>query len=268
MDRESDSRRRRPLARSAILSVIPIYVPVGSWRIHPHLVFELLAYTVGFQIYLRQRRAQGDVVDGHTRWSLIVAVVIGAAIGSRLLYWLEKPADLVAHWTDVEFLLGGKTVIGALLGGTIAVELTKHALGITRRTGDLYAVPLAVGIAIGRIGCLLSGLEDNTYGLPTSMPWGIDLGDGIHRHPVQVYEIIVMLSLAVGLTVVQRRRHREGDVFRLLMVGYLTWRLLVDALKPQPHILGPLSSLQIAAAAALIYYAPDIRRWLTRGFAA
>jgi prolipoprotein diacylglyceryltransferase len=225
----------------------------------------LLAYTIGFQLYLRQRRSQGDVVDGHTRWSLIAAVVIGAAAGSRLLYWLENPGETLAHWNQIEFLLGGKTVVGALLGGTIAVELTKRALGLARRTGDLYAVPLALGIAIGRVGCLLSGLADNTYGLPTSLPWGIDLGDGIRRHPVQLYETIAMTAFAGWLNVIQRRRHREGDVFRLFMVGYLGWRLLVDALKPEPHVWGPLSSLQLAALGGLIYYLPDIRRWLTRG---
>jgi len=91
--------------------------------------------------------------------------------------------------------MGGKTIVGALIGGLLAVELIKRYIGFSTSTGDLYAIPLAVGIAIGRIGCFLTGLSDNTYGIPTSLPWGIDFGDGISRHPTQLYEIIFLAAL-------------------------------------------------------------------------
>ena len=55
-------------------------------------------------------------------------------------------------------------------------------------TGDLLALPLVLGIAIGRIGCFLSGLEDQSYGVATALPWGVDFGDGVARHPTQLYE--------------------------------------------------------------------------------
>src|SRR5260221_11390397 len=73
--------------------------------------------------------------------------------------------------------MSGKTIVGALIGGLIAVELAKHILGIKQRTGDLFAVPLCLGIAIGRIGCFLTGLEDHTSGVATSLPWGVNFGD-------------------------------------------------------------------------------------------
>ena len=82
-------------------------------------------------------------------------------------------------------LLGGKTIVGGLIGGLVGVELVKLAMGIRRSTGDLYAPALAVAIAIGRIGCLLTGVADDTSGTPTSLPWGMDLGDGVSRHPTQ-----------------------------------------------------------------------------------
>lgn len=62
-------------------------------------------------------------------------------------------------------------------------------------TGDLYAIPLALGIAIGRVGCFLTGLPDNTYGTATALPWGINFGDGIPRHPTQLYEVLFLLLL-------------------------------------------------------------------------
>ena len=66
-------------------------------------------------------------------------------------------------------------------------------VGITHSTGAYFAPSLAIGIAIGRIGCFLSGLEDYTYGTPTTLPWGYDFGDGVLRHPVQLYEAAAYL---------------------------------------------------------------------------
>ena len=70
-------------------------------------------------------------------------------------------------------------MVGALLGGTVAVEWIKRRLGVTQRTGDLFAIPMCVAIAIGRLGCFFSGLGDHTFGSPTNLPWGVDFGDGI-----------------------------------------------------------------------------------------
>jgi phosphatidylglycerol:prolipoprotein diacylglycerol transferase len=56
-----------------------------------------------------------------------------------------------------------------LIGGLVAVESTKWWLGVTTRTGDLFAIPLAAGTAIGRVGCFLTGLEDRTHGTPTTL---------------------------------------------------------------------------------------------------
>jgi phosphatidylglycerol---prolipoprotein diacylglyceryl transferase len=156
-------------------------------------------------------------------------------------------------------LPGGKTIVGALLGGWIAVELTKRLHGIHSRTGDLFAVPLCLGIAFGRIGCFLAGLADDTYGLPTSLPWGINFGDGIPRHPTQLYEILFLLGLAFILHRYNQRPHPEGSTFRLFLAAYLSWRLLIDFLKPQPLIYG-LNLIQWACVAGLLTLLPDLMR--------
>lgn len=93
-------------------------------------------------------------------------------------------------WSQVLMPGGGKTIVGGLLGSWFAVELGKKLEGITTRTGDLFAIPLCIGIAVGRVGCLLAGLADDTYGKPTSLLWAVDFGDGIARHPTQAYEIL------------------------------------------------------------------------------
>ena len=232
---------------------------------NPHVLFEALAYVVGFRIYRRDRRRAGDPIDDSTRWSIVAAAIVGAAVGSRLLYWSVSPAQTLAHWDDVRYLLGGKTVVGGILGGILAVELTKRALGVTARTGDLFAVPFAVGIAIGRVGCFLAGLPDRTYGSPSRLPWAVDFGDGIPRHPVQLYESLTMIVLAFWLRRLLRRPHHQGDVFRVFVVAYLSWRFAIDFLKPEPTIAGGLSAIQIAALAGVVAYAKDIHRWLRFG---
>jgi len=241
----------------------PVYLGVGPWRLHPHTVFELLAYTAGFQTYLWRRRRDGDVVATETRWSVVVAAAIGGALGSRLLAALLQPAALVDHWNQPLVAFGGKTIVGGLIGGTLAVEWTKRCIGVTTRTGDLFAAPLAVGIAIGRIGCFLTGLDDATCGTPTTLWSGIDFGDGIARHPTQLYEIGFLAALAVALTTAAARETAIGDRFRLFMVGYMTFRLFVDVIKPDPRLALGLSSIQWGCAAMVLYYLPDIRRWLT-----
>jgi phosphatidylglycerol---prolipoprotein diacylglyceryl transferase len=244
----------------------PVQIPLGPLRLHPHLLFDVLAYSIGFRVFLWQRRRLGDTIDTRARWTVVAAAILGAALGSKLFFWLEDPAETMARWNDPAFLLGGKTIVGGLIGGLVGVELEKRWAGLTRRTGDLFAMPLALGIAIGRIGCFLSGLSDRTHGTPSSLPWAIDFGDGVPRHPTQLYEAAAMAAAAVLLGRATRRPHREGDVFKLFMVMYFALRLVLDAIKPEVRILLGLSSLQWASVAVLLYYSDDVRRWIREGW--
>ncbi|MFO1010500.1 MAG: prolipoprotein diacylglyceryl transferase family protein [Planctomycetota bacterium] len=82
-------------------------------------------------------------------------------------------------------------------------------------------VALCVGIAIGRVGCFLAGLDDRTFGSPSALPWAIDFGDGVARHPVQQYESGFALLLALFLHRMESRPHRSGAVFRAFLAAYL-----------------------------------------------
>jgi prolipoprotein diacylglyceryltransferase len=231
---------------------------LGPLVISPHFFLESLAYLVGFAIYRRERQRAGDFLPSPDRTSLVVAAIVGAAVGSKLLAWFEDPALTLSHWYDMPFLLGGKTIVGGLFGGTIAVEWTKARLRIQRRTGDLFALPIVAGTAIGRMGCFFAGLRDRTYGTPTVLPWGIDFGDGIPRHPTQLYEILFLLALAYLLVRLRAMPHREGDLFRVFLISYSAWRLGIDFLKPDPRFAG-LSAIQWCCVAGLLWYAGDAK---------
>jgi prolipoprotein diacylglyceryltransferase len=112
-------------------------------------------------------------------------------------------------------------------------------------------MPLCLAIAIGRVGCLVAGLADDTYGVPTRLPWAVDLGDHVGRHPVQVYEILFLGLMAWALKTSERWTLPEGARFRLFLAGYLGWRLGIDFWKPQPLVAG-LNVIQWSCAAGLL----------------
>ena len=226
-----------------------------------HTALEVLAYFVGFRLFLHQRRRLALPVLAERDNSVWIgaAAIVGAALGAKLGYWIEDPRNAFADFPDWRHLLEGKTIVGALLGGLIGVELVKRAVGARGSSGDAFALPLIVGISIGRIGCFLSGLDDHTYGNPTTLPWGVDFGDGVPRHPTQIYEIVFLVALALLLA---RCRFAEaGDRFRAFMIAYLAFRLAIDFVKPMPYVYaGALSGIQLLCLGGLIYYHRDIAR--------
>src|SRR5450432_1248853 len=171
------------------------------------------AYFVGLRLFLWQRKrlALPALADRDRSLWIGVAAIVGAAIGAKLGYWIEDPRNAFANFPDWRHLLEGKTIVGALLGGLIGVEAIKRAIGAQGSSGDAFALPLIVGIAMGRIGCFLAGLDDHTYGNPTQMLWAVDFGDGVPRHPTQLYEIAFLLVLATLLHYRHRNLDRDGD---------------------------------------------------------
>lgn len=237
----------------------PAWIRVGTLAVHPHQLLETLAWGAALAAYVQARRRHTDVIDPRGRWLVTIAAVLGGLLGSRLLYVLEDPTALARQWSEPAYLSGGKTVVGGLIGGVLAVEWAKARLGMRIATGDLFVVPLLLGIGIGRVGCFLTGLDDATYGVATSLPWGVDFGDGIPRHPTQLYEVAFLAVFGAWLVTRVPADTPPGTRFAWLVVGYMAFRLGVDFLKPGARV-GGLTVIQWAALATLAYYLPRIPR--------
>lgn len=156
----------------------------------------------------------------------------------------------------------GRSILGALIGGIVAVEAYKLRAGIRGSTGLLFVPAFTALVIVGRIGCALSGLDDQTYGLPTTLPWGHDFGDGIPRHPVALYESLAMaVFLAYALVALARRSPCFLARGFYLMTGfYALQRLGWEFLKPYGALLGPLTLMHLACIALLAYSLAMLRR--------
>lgn len=228
-----------------------------------HGLLEFAAMALGAALYRRARRRSGlPAMTAQGSFALMVGLLVGAGLGNKLVFLIERPDLWQAFWQGGQPLRLGQSLVGGLLGGLIGIELAKALTRQPASTGDLMVWPLAAGIALGRVGCFLAGLHDDTYGLPSALPWTLDLGDGLPRHPTALYEIAFVLTLAALL---YRWRDRlalvPGLAFKIFLSGYLLWRLLIDLLKPVrvPYALG-LSGIQWACLLALLCYLPFVTR--------
>jgi len=214
---------------------------------------------VGFKYFQYLRRKQGDRLTSGNRSWVIVGAIFGALIGSRLLGGLENPPLIRSADNVFLYFYQNKTVVGGFLGGLVGVEWMKKRIGETRSSGDLFVKPLLLALIIGRIGCFSMGVHEETYGLSTALPWGMDLGDGLKRHPVTLYEIGFLIVLWGFINRMQKKYElREGSLFKIFMIAYLSFRFLIDFIKPHYDVVGNLSMIQLACLAGLLYYRRDI----------
>jgi len=214
-----------------------------------HATFDVCAWIAAAvaAAWVARKEELAFAVPRPHRLAYWAALLIGAAAGAYLLgtanLWLSGQSGIA------------RSIEGAVAGAIIAIELYKRAAGIESRTGARFALPFAVGVAVGRIGCFLAGLEDFTYGTPTTLPWGHDFGDGVPRHPVQLYESAAMALFAVVYVV----RLRNGDRWWVangfyLVAGYYgAQRFVWEFFKPYGTLVGPFTLFHLLSAAVVAY---------------
>jgi len=233
----------------------PVQIGVGNFSISAHLLCETLAMVVGFRYFLYLRKRQPDAISDSNRVWILIGAAFGAFFFSRLLGSLEHPELFVNSPNKLLYFYANKTIIGGLLGGLLTVELVKKRLQVTHSSGDLFTFPLIVAMIIGRIGCFTTGVYEETYGEPTTSIFGMDLGDGILRHPVTLYEIAFLLLLAGFLKYLERTHTlRDGYRFQLFMALYLLFRLLLDFIKPGYTVFWEIGTIQVCCILGLLYY--------------
>ncbi len=216
-----------------------------------HLLFDLAGYALATGTYLLLRRRYGSGASplpvGFGLFYLICASS-GAMIGSVLFGTLNLQLSGVTDGL-------GKSVLGALVGGIVAIELMKWRYGIRGSTGGLLVPGIALGIAVGRLGCFAAGLEDHTHGIATTLPLGHDFGDGVLRHPVQLYEAAAMALFGAAYLVMLTRRPLPvlAQGFYVFAGFYALQRFGWEFLKPYGTLALSLNLFQWLCLALLCY---------------
>lgn len=250
-----------PFHEATAWGLRPILFHLGGVAVPSYSIFMLLALAVGIAGYLIAAEKVAEL--GNKRYYLLVAEIIGGTLGAKIPIWIMQAPMLLASGAPMAQWLSGRTVVGGLIGGVLAVLLTRRFLGISWGTGNLFAPGLALAMAIGRVGCLLRGC---CAGVPTDLPWGIDFGDGIPRHPTQLYELLFDLRMFVALLLALRRGLPPGRLFAYLMLGYFSMRFGVEFLRMGETTHYGLTLAQLVSLGVVAYYGFDL--WQARNIAA
>lgn len=228
----------------------------GAPPIDTHVFFVGLAAIVAGLIYWSEARRRGRIEDA----TIYVAVggLAGAAIFMRLGTWAQhlnpaENASLAEQWA-----YGNRSILGALVGAWVGILATKAVLHYKVSTGDLFAPAIAAGLAIGRVGCLLT----ERPGTPTGSSFGIilnptqaahlNLPAGVPLHPSFVYEIafhtVAFLLLWFWL------RHlplAPGETFVLYVGAYAIFRFCVEFVRGNEVVWAGLTRPQLFLAVSI-----------------
>ena len=213
--------------------------------LYPSLM--LLALATGAALGRRPQRSLG--LGRWERLGLGLGAFCGGMIGAKLPFVIADWEGLLSGraWLD-----NGKTIVFGLVGGYFGVEVAKRVLEIRVKTGDAFAVPVAAAVAVGRLACFSGGC---CYGVATTLPWGVDFGDGLRRHPTQLYEFAFHLGAAIGLAWLRRRGVFRGQLIKLYILGYLAYRFLTEFIRPEPPLALGLTGYQWSTLALIPIFA-------------
>ncbi|MEW6096909.1 MAG: prolipoprotein diacylglyceryl transferase [bacterium] len=225
----------------------PVLFKVGPITIYSYGVMLALAFGIG--IYLARKRALTVGINPHIIMDLGVYVLIASIIGARLLYIMSNVSYYMAHPWEMVFSRYGFVFYGGLILATIvSIWYLKRQKLSCWKMADVVAPSIAIGQAIGRIGCFLNGC---CYGKPTTLPWGVMLPgrdplDLTPLHPTQLYSCATNLIIFCILTCLWKRRKFDGQIFLLYLLLYAIARFIIEMYRgDNPYILFHLTLSQI-----------------------
>jgi len=241
----------------------PVLLKIGSFTLHTYGVLLAMGFLLAVFIALKEARRVN--IDPNLVMDLAFYILISALIGSRLFYvftnWDEfrdEPISIFLFWRGGLVFYGG--LICAFLVGFWYVK--KKHLKFTP-LADLVAPSIALGQAIGRLGCFSAGC---CYGKPTGIPWAVTFKDSytlaprdIPIHPTQLYESLATFSIFLTLIIMRRRERFQGKLFWYYLLFYATARFIIEFFRGDPRgwiipqILSPAQGVSILAAGFALF---------------
>jgi phosphatidylglycerol:prolipoprotein diacylglycerol transferase len=221
----------------------PVLFRIGSFEITTFGVLVGIGALVGVRLFARElarSRLPESGIDA------AIAGVIGGLVGAKVLWTLEFMGESPA--ADLLFSRGGLSWFGGLIGGVGTGLWMLRRRGVPLVRGLAAATPaLAVGHAIGRIGCFMVG---DDYGRPSDLPWAVAFPEGLpptleRVHPTQLYEALALAVLAWALVRWRRRGVADVVVLGRYMALAGTIRFVIEFVRINAPVLGPLTLAQL-----------------------
>jgi len=230
--------------------VIPVLFRIGEYEVTSFGVLVAIAAAIGIYVFDRERRRSG-LPEGAL--DAAMAGVVGGLTGAKLVWALEH-AGREGPFLELLLSRGGLSWFGGLAGGLIAgiVMLRRHRLSVVAVVAA--ATPaLALGHAIGRIGCFLVG---DDYGVPSTLPWAVAFPEGLPPttvpvHPTQLYETAALLPIAWMLQRWRRQERPDAFVLGAYLVATGLVRFAIEFLRWRQPLIGPFAVAHVLALLAV-----------------
>jgi len=212
--------------------MFPDLFSIGPFTLHTYGVFVAAGFLTGLVVAVKIGKSEG--ISPQQTMDMGFFMIAAGILGSRLLYilmnlsyYLDRPLDMVKMWE------GGLVFSGGIVSVILVVlwYTRRHRLSFWK-IADIWAPAMAIGQAIGRIGCFMAGC---CYGKPTGSDWGVVFTDprslaplNVPLHPTQLYSSGLNLIVFFILILLHRKKEFEGQVFLWLLVLHSTARLFVE----------------------------------------
>ena len=227
----------------------PVLFEIRGFEVTSFGLMLALAALAGIWIFRGELRRSGmheSAVDA------ALAGVLGGVVGAKLLWVIEHLGS--DEWTSLLFSRGGLSWFGGFAGGVLAGAIVMRRQRLPVMATIAAATPaLAIGHAIGRIGCLLVG---DDYGTPSDLPWAVAFPQGLPPtdvpvHPTMVYEALALLPIAAVLFRMRRRQVEDRSVVGAYLVMTAMVRFFIQWLRVYEPFVGPFGFAHFAALAVI-----------------
>lgn len=218
----------------------PVIFQIGPFTVYSFGVLMAIGFYVGASVSARDYERRGG--DRERMWSFLVWVFIAGLAGSKILSLANDPAAFVRNPIQQTLSGSGFVWYGGLIGGFLAAWFLRRSYHMRfSLILECTALGLAIGQAIGRIGCHVAG--DGDWGTESTLPWAVayekaivgwDYPPGVRVHPTPLYEAIGYTLLFLAMLAIRRRGYREGTVFCIYLLGSSTVRFFVEFIRINP----------------------------------
>ena len=228
----------------------PVLFRIGDFPISTFGLMMAVAFLVGSWLTARRMKEVG--LDPDLATTLLVYVMLGGIAGSKLYFAIDEHLRTGVRFTDLLLSRAGITWYGGLILGTLAGSIGARIHGVSViQLMNCVAPAVAVGQALGRVGCFLVG---DDYGRPSDLPWAVSFPQGApptdeRVHPTQIYEILWLLP---GAWLLWLRRDRSPFLFGEYLVLNGLGRLWIESFRVNPRVLFGLTEPQIVGALLVV----------------